>query len=215
MDTSVIQFVLETLQLKENDVTNIYHHGSWIYGTNSPKSDRDLLIVTRLSNKHALKFWNDFEYFHEVLQHYKILEKYDICIYTAEEFKILLEKNYLIAVQCIFLPNEFQLKNEIDFQRIYLDKYYDKMKIKRAGFYEMYRDWKLYKPESDILHDSTIDERYLSKRDYILKHFFHGLRYLDFSDQLIRTQSIYDYRRITNIFYQMKEILNNSTNLER
>ena len=145
MDVSIIQTILGILQLKEDDVTNIYHHGSWVYGTNSTKSDRDLLIVTRLSNSQTFKYWNDFDYFHDVFRHYKILDRYDVCVYTAEELEILLEKNYLLVVQCLFVPDEFQLKNEVDFRRIYLDKYYDKMKIKRAGFYEMYRDWKLYR----------------------------------------------------------------------
>ncbi|CAF4307128.1 unnamed protein product, partial [Adineta steineri] len=41
---------------------------------------------------------------------------------------------------------------------------------------------------------------------YIFKHLFHGLRYLDFAEQLIQTQSIYNYKRVTYIFDQMKEI---------
>ncbi|CAF1560049.1 unnamed protein product [Adineta steineri] len=195
MDRSAIPLILQTLNLKEEDVTNIYHHGSWIYGTNSPTSDRDLLIVTRSLNNIPLKFWSDFDYFHD-FQCLKLWDQYDIGIYTTENFEILLEKNYLICVQCIFLPDEFILKNEIDFKSIYLEKYCNTIRIKLGAFYEMYRDWKLYKPENNSL----------SRRDYIFKHLFHGLRYLDFAEQLIQTQSIHNYKRVTYIFDQMKAI---------
>ncbi|CAF4197847.1 unnamed protein product, partial [Adineta steineri] len=63
MDRSALPLILQTLNLKEEDVTNVYHHGSWIYGTNSPTSDRDILIVTRSLNNIPLKFWSDFDYF--------------------------------------------------------------------------------------------------------------------------------------------------------
>ncbi len=83
MDRSAIPSILKELNLKEEDVSNIYHHGSWIYGSNTPTSDRDLLIVTRLSNSHSLKFWSDFDYFHDHQVH-KLWNQYDISIYTAE-----------------------------------------------------------------------------------------------------------------------------------
>jgi predicted nucleotidyltransferase len=207
MDCSVIPRILEELNLDEKDVTNIYHYGSWVYGTNSPTSDRDLLIVTHSSDRNSLKFWTDFDYFHDFKCH-KLWGQYDITVYTVENFEMLLEKSYLIAVQCVYLPDEFKLKNEIDYRRIYLEKYFNPLRIKQAAFYEMYRDWKLYKPENNSNGPS---EKQLSWRNYVFKHFFHGLRYLDFVEQLIQTQSIYNYKRVTCILDEMKDIRGDPT----
>ncbi|CAF3420839.1 unnamed protein product [Rotaria sp. Silwood1] len=209
MDRSDIQLILNHLKLSEDCVANIYHHGSWVYGTNKPNSDRDIFIIARSFSQNPLQFWKDFDYFHEH-EVYKLLNKYDICIYSVENFELLLENNYLMAVQCIFLPNEYKIKDDIDFRQIYLDKYYDTLKLKRAAFYEMYRDMKLYSPNAnldDSLHNSMSSERCQSRRNHIFKNLFHGIRYLDFVDQLIQTKSIYDYKRVTHIFHQMKEIL--------
>lgn len=93
MDPSSIRSVLQALNLSENDVTNIYHHGSWVYGTNSPTSDRDLLIVTHSFNQKPLEFWFDFDYYHEH-QSYKLWNQYDIHIYTVENLELLLEKTF-------------------------------------------------------------------------------------------------------------------------
>lgn len=205
MNPSSIRSILQALNLNENDVTNIYHHGSWVYGTNSPTSDRDLLIVTHSFNQKPLEFWFDFDYYHEH-QSYKLWNQYDIHIYTVENFELLLEKTFLIAVQCAFLPQEFKIKEEIDFQKIYLEKYFNPFKLKQSAFYEMYRHWKLYKPENSSL---PLDEERLSRREYLSKHLFHGLRYLDFVHQIIQTQSIHDYRRVSDLFGQIKYIRDN------
>jgi len=205
MDRSVIPLILRELNLNEEDVTNIYHHGSWIYGSNTPTSDRDLLIVTRSSTRNPLKFWSDFDYFHDH-QCQKLWNQYDISIYTTENFEILLEKTFLIVFQCVFLPDEFKIKDEIDFRKIYLEKYFNPLKLKQSAFYEMYRYWKLQKPETA---SGYLDEKCLSRRDYISKRLFHGLRYLDFVEQIIQTQSIHNYRRVTHLYGEIKAIRDN------
>ena len=75
----------------------------------------------------------------------------------------------------------------------------------------MYRDWKKYKPENDLSSNLISIEKRLSHRDYVLKQLFHGLRYLDFAEQLIQTQLIFNYQRIAYIFYEMKDILGDPT----
>jgi hypothetical protein len=107
------------------------------------------------------------------------------------------------AVQCVFLPDEFKIKEEIDFRRIYLEKYYNLFLLKQSVFYEMYRYWKLYKPEKNF------DEKHLSRRDYMSKHLFHGLRYLDFAEQLIQTKSIHDFKRVSHLLKEIKDIRDN------
>jgi len=71
------------------------------------------MIVTR-STKDPLIFDDDFEYFHNFELH-KLWNQYDVCVHSVKNFEKLLEKNYLLAVECIFLPDEFKIKEEIDF----------------------------------------------------------------------------------------------------
>jgi hypothetical protein len=70
----------------------------------------------------------------------------------------------------------------------------------------MYRYWKLPKPENASAY---LDEKCLSRRDYLSKHLFHGLRYLDFVEQIIQTQSIHNYRRVTYLYDEIKAIRDN------
>ncbi|CAF3516785.1 unnamed protein product [Rotaria sp. Silwood1] len=52
-------------------------------------------------------------------------------------------------------------------------------------------------------HSSILNQ---SKEDYLFKNLFHGFRYLDFAEQLIQTHSIHDYKHLTHIFDEMKDI---------
>lgn len=207
MDRSELSVILDELNLSPDYVTNIYIRGSWVYGTNTPTSDRDLIIITR-QHQNPLQFNEDFDYFHQFsLQ--KLWDRYDVCIYSVENFEILLEKNVLDVVQCIFLPNEFKIKDEIDFRPIYLEKYFNPLRLKKAAFYEMHTDFNLYKSKrtpKNTRRSSKSKEKDQSRQYYILKHLFHGLRYLDFAEQLIRTKSIYDFKHATPLFLEMKEI---------
>ena len=64
MDRTAISLISRELNLHEDCVANIYNYGSWVYGTNSETSDRDLMIVTRSISKEPLTFQDDLEYFH-------------------------------------------------------------------------------------------------------------------------------------------------------
>ncbi|CAF2965475.1 unnamed protein product, partial [Rotaria sp. Silwood2] len=99
----------------------------------------------------------------------------------------------MLAVECLFYPNEFILRNNIDYKSIYLSQYYNPLRLKYVSFYENYCSFdyiinngdegdtvfQLNSHSSmqqflcDALHTTTIDE------DRILKYLFHGLRCLD------------------------------------
>lgn len=92
MDTVVASIITE-LKLNDDDITNIYNYGSWVYGTNHEKSDRDFLFVMKtrdLKKRKRLRFHEDFDYFHNF--HLERLPKYDITIHSCENFEILLKK---------------------------------------------------------------------------------------------------------------------------
>lgn len=219
----MISSIIKELNLDECQITNIYNYGSWVYGTNHEKSDRDFLFVIRPRNRREarpLRFRYGFDYFHEF--DLRRLNGFDVTIHSCENFEVLLKKHYMLAVECVFYPDEFILKNEIDFKTIYLSKYYDPLRLKRVSFYEyshsidslgdyIARAFKKLCRESEIpmtinqficdaLHEPDDDEYRM------LKNLFHGLRYLDFAEQLVRTKSIEDFRGISAQQQTLKKI---------
>ncbi|CAF1450624.1 unnamed protein product [Rotaria sordida] len=208
MDRSTISLILHELNLNENSVANIYNYGSWVYGTNSPTSDRDLMIVTRSPYQNPLQFNDDFDYFHPFDLH-KLWNQYDVCVHSVENFEKLLEKNYLLAIECIFLPDEFKIKEEIDFRPIYLEKYYNTYRLKQVAFYENLTAINMYNLDDNSNYpqrSSRSSQTSQSSKDYLFKILFHGFRYLDFAEQLIQTRSIHNFKRVSHIFSEMKDI---------
>jgi predicted nucleotidyltransferase len=126
METIVLSITKE-LKLDDDQITNIYNYGSWVYGTNHEKSDRDFLFILKSKNGKRLKFKKDFDYFHSFELH--CLKNCDVTIHTCENFELLLEKNYMLAVECLFYPDEFILRNNIDYKTIYLSKYYNPFRL--------------------------------------------------------------------------------------
>jgi predicted nucleotidyltransferase len=213
MDPSPIALILRELNLNEDCVANIYNYGSWVYGTNSPTSDRDILIVTRSPAQPPLTFLEEFDYFHGFELH-KLWNQYDVCVHSIENFESLLAKNYLLAIECIFLPDEFKIKEEIDFKKIYLEKYYNKLRLKQVGLYENLTAIKMYDPENDStypIRSSLANDSYQASKDYLFKNLFHGVRYLDVVEQLIQTRSIHDYKRVSYILKEMKDVRGDPT----
>lgn len=212
MDPATISAILQELNLNEDSVANIYNYGSWVYGTNSATSDRDLMIVTR-SPKPPLTFTDDFDYFHDFELH-KLWNQYDVCVHSVENFEKLLQNNYLLAVECIFLPDEFKIKLEIDFLPVYLEKYYDPRRIKQMALYENSTAIKMFDLDDDSIYpirSSRSSQNGRSNSDYLFKNLFHGLRYLDFAEQLIQSKSIHNFHRVSHVLNEMKEIRGDPT----
>jgi len=203
MNPPEISLILNELKLTDDLITNIYFHGSWAQGTCTNKSDQDLIIVTRQCQP-PLRFQTDFDYFHKFELH-KLFGKYDVCVYSIENFEELLKKNYLLCVQCLFLPNEFKLKEEIDFRKIYFEKnYYDPIRIKKVAFYEMFHSFNL----SHTPTRSPVENQ--SREDFVFKNFFHGIRFLDMAQQLIQYQTIQDFTSVSHLFSTMNQIRDKS-----
>ena len=62
----IVSSIIEELDLDDDRITNIYNYGSWVYGTNHEKSDRDFLFVikeTASDRQKRLKFHKDFNCF--------------------------------------------------------------------------------------------------------------------------------------------------------
>ncbi|CAF1465932.1 unnamed protein product [Adineta ricciae] len=212
IEHSEILSILREINLDYSDIANLYCHGSRTQGTCTSTSDRDLIIVA-YSKQKPLTFWEDFDYFHEFQLH-KLHNKYDVCVYSVENFEKLLEKNYLLCIQCLFLPKQFVVKEGIDFRSVYLDKYYDPKRIKLVALYEMYVSMGMMrqpKRSSDSEAVSITDDKSQARRDFIFKNLFHGIRFLDLAEQLIETRSIHDLTRVSHLLGTMKEIRGDPT----
>jgi predicted nucleotidyltransferase len=227
---TIVSSLIRELKLDDDRITNIYNYGSWVYGTNHQKSDRDFLIVMKSEGKKRekrLKFRKDFDYFHSF--NLRRLKNTDVTIHSCENFELLLEKNYMLAVECVFYPNEFILRNNIDYKTIYLSKYFNLLRLKQVIFYENdnSREYIIENDpddyESKLPVNSTINELLCdavqtttTDEDRILKYLFHGIRYLDIGEQLIRTKlTINDFKRASYILFQMRSIyLNNNKNID-
>ncbi|CAF4385941.1 unnamed protein product, partial [Rotaria sordida] len=46
------------LNLDDDPITNIYNYGSWVYGTNHEKSDRDFLVIMKNKDENKRKHSN-------------------------------------------------------------------------------------------------------------------------------------------------------------
>ncbi len=117
--------MMEWMGVDPHSVTNIFNFGSWVHKTNSEHSDRDVLIVADFEQSHRhFKFIGDtpLPYFHrykmwnfprDIPAEFKSDDcpKTDITIYSFATFEKLLEANYMIVVECLFFPQEFQMES--------------------------------------------------------------------------------------------------------
>lgn len=145
---------------------------------------------------------------------HKLFNRYDVCVYSVKNFETLLEKNYLLCVQCLFLPDQFKLKEDIDFRPTYLNQYYDPKRIKQVALYEMFTSIRMLdvpNRSSPYSTNSQDSDQIQIRRNFIFKNLFHGIRFLDLAEQLIQTRSIYDLARVSHVMDAMKNIRGDPT----
>ena len=179
----VLRTICAELNLDENDVVNAYQFGSYVYGTNDDSSDRDYLLVVRQSRP-ALQFTDGIHYFHG-FDLKRLFDQYDVCVHSCENFEALLEHHYLLAVECVFYPEEFILKNSVDYRSIFLTRYYNPLRLRQVSLHE--REFSLQQcnyEQNYGRHPSSLAKKEDSAR-VMLKVLFHGVRYLDIAEQLI------------------------------
>lgn len=200
----VLRTICAELNLDENDVVNAYQFGSHVYGTNDASSDRDYLLVVRQSRP-ALQFTDGIKYFHG-FDLKRLFDQYDVCVHSCENFEALLEHHYLLAVECVFYPEEFILKNTIDYRSIFLTRYYNPLRLRQVSLHE--REFSLQQCDYERnygRHPSSLSKTEDSSR-VMLKTLFHGVRYLDVAEQLISAKTIGDFRRLRPFFFRLKEM---------
>lgn len=79
-------------KVKDEDVLNVYHYGSFVYETNDYKSDNDYIVVVKnggLNNQEFKMCGND------------------IFFLSEDTFQKHLNEHKIKALECLFLPKEF------------------------------------------------------------------------------------------------------------
>ena len=91
--------LLEKLNLDESRIINIYHFGSSVYQTRNSNSDFDFIIVYEQDENVSQIFVDDIQ----------------ATLYSENEFLNRLHKHKIEVLECIFLPDDFKLKESKDY----------------------------------------------------------------------------------------------------
>lgn len=145
-----------------NKVINFYPYGSFVYQTNTKKSDIDYIAVydsDQPLNKMIEGKYNDL--------------KMNINLYSLNEFFNKVQNHDIDALECLFLPNDMKYEN-VDFL---FDLDLTKLRIAVSSVSS--NSWVKCK------------KKFIDNEDYIAKKsMFHSLRILDYGIQLAKTNKI-------------------------
>lgn len=147
--------------LNDENILNVYQYGSRVYQSHTENSDYDYIIVVK-------------EHFDS--------KDIDYHIYTEESFKMAIYEHDISALECLFLKDEFILKNTVDFK--------SEFKLNKE---------KLRTSISTIVNNSYVKckKKLIVAGDYDLncgiKSFYHSFRILNYGVQIALKGYIYDY----------------------
>jgi len=171
MSTSISQYV------SDPNVLNIYLFGSRVYGTATPESDYDYIIV-------AQNFFDSCNV--------------NIHVYTVEQFRLLLERHDIQALECIFAPAMFKIKEHYPYFKI--DEI-DKAKLRVAISTIASNSWVKAKKKLTVSGDYSVELG--------IKSAFHSLRILDFGIQIASSGRIQNYGSMNWVMKDLKNLVNN------
>jgi hypothetical protein len=162
------------IDLKDDNILNVYRFGSHVYGTNRPDSDEDFIIIVK-----------DFVESDNIDIHY----------ITEKEFLISIDNHDIRALECIFLPSRFILKNTIDFRSFFN---LNKTKLRKAISTISDGSWVKGKKKLTVLADYD--------KKIAIKSIFHSLRIRDIGIQVASNGTIISYSRMNYILDELYKL---------
>lgn len=163
--------------LKDNNIIAIYQYGSYVYGTNSEKSDKDLIVILEEVNKS-----------HDIVN--QLRKDYDVNIYSKIEFEKLIKDHEISALECLFLEDKFILKyQQWEFNL-------DVAQLRNSISQKSSNSWVKAKKKFIVEKDYA---PYIGQ-----KSAWHAIRMLEFGTQIAKHGRIIDYTTENNL---LKEIL--------
>lgn len=167
--------------LQDDNIIAIYQYGSYVYGTNSEKSDKDSIVVLE-----------DTEKSKEFIEELK--KEYDVNVYSRKDFERMIYEHEISALECLFLKDEFILKyHQWDFSL-------DLPTLRNSVSQKSSNSWVKAKKKFIVQKDYA---PYIGQ-----KSAWHAIRMLDFGTQIAQHGSIIDYSTKNEL---LKEILTCST----
>lgn len=150
--------------LPDTMIHNIYCYGSRVYKTNKPTSDYDYIIVAD-----GVKDHNQIDsYSKDISLH----------TYTPNTFQNLINDHKISALECLFLPEDYKIVNNLDF-KFNLNKALLRKEISQKSNHS----WVKAKKKLEIEKDYYIG----------LKSLFHSFRIVDFGIQIAKDKKITNY----------------------
>jgi hypothetical protein len=173
-------FLLPILKPAHYTLMNVYTFGSRCVGLSKPNSDFDFICVVKGAYYPGPK----------------LIEKkhINLNIFSLEYFQFLINENIVWVLQNLYLPSHFTLKEERKFdvcvkkecvrKGALMDAFHNWQKAKRLWYQKKISTFSQKKNPFSIRREGDIPK---SK-----KNIAHGLRYLNYGFQLIKTGKIYD-----------------------
>ena len=145
----------------DDNVLNIYQFGSRVYGSDNKDSDYDYIMIVK-------------EFFDP--------KDINIHVHTVQNFQRLLDNHDIQALECLFLPPKFILKDTLDNNLIWE---LDKSKLRTSISTISSNSWVKGKKKLIVQGDYDIN--------LAIKSLFHSLRIIDFGIQIAIHNRIVDY----------------------
>jgi predicted nucleotidyltransferase len=173
-----VEEICKQFGINQNDVLNVYAYGSRVYGTATPDSDYDYVVVHKAAmigpNKNAFR------------ENAKTSEDGTIQIinFSRTGFKAELQSFNISCMECISLPEEYVLQKKMDYK---IDRFDMKEFISNV-ITKASNSWHL----ALTAHK---DENYISAA----KGLYHSLRILDYALQIKNSGKVIDFSTARNI----------------
>lgn len=169
--------IIEQIKAFNYQILNIYQYGSRVYGCNNQNQNFDYIIIVK----------------EDILEQHINIGEIEATIYGENEFQKMIDEHEISVLECLFLPQEFIVKQTKKFNfNLNLKKLRESLSKKSSN------SWVKANKKFSIEKDFN---PYIAK-----KSLFHSFRILNFGIQIAQYGKIINYQEINNLLY---EILDN------
>lgn len=158
-----LEHIIKTSKIHPTRVSNVYLFGSRVYGTATFDSDWDVIMVAKNSIEST-----------EIRS-----GLYNIHVYTPDKFAYDLKQHRINNIECIMSPDEFILKDDIDYSSFKINKQILRHSLSRTSS----NSWVKARKKIEVEN-----ERYIG-----IKSLFHSIRIPMFGIQISRYGKIEDF----------------------
>lgn len=161
----------------------VFQYGSHIYGTNTPKSDEDFIVVGGYSP----------------VEHHE--DNKNIRVFPLQDFIVFLEMHEPIAFECVSIlklnDNRYVRVIDSKFSNI-IDKFYNTtlnlVKLRKA--FSQKASNSIIKAKNNCLLKN--EDCYIG-----MKSLFHAIRLMDFGIQIAKHRYIIDFKSMSYVWYEI------------